>query len=277
MKLFITWLIILLINKIVIKINNYVLIRKNSNKNLVLDVAVNQDELVNANEIVEITPKVKPIPEYNVYNDYLDIVPIKKEKTIILPLEETVFKNNYEEEFQVENNIETTNQLLKSEYVSNNYLNLENDKELENNLLNTPTINQVLPKNDEILNQIKSQTLSLDELLNEVWENSEKKLTTIKIEPEYEFPKSKASSISLGSYDEIFKEIKIDNQEELDNLFKEESNYLSNIMLDINELKTKQDDPNQIRKIYNNIKLNENNLTLNDYNYLINRLLDIKK
>ncbi len=81
----------------------------------------------------------------------------------------------------------------------------------------------------------------------------------------------------LSSMDELFKDNNDLNVEikDMDVVFGK-SNYLDNIMNDIEKLKNNQNDYNQIQKIYKEISLNSKDLTLNDYNYLINALVDIK-
>ena len=63
----------------------------------------------------------------------------------------------------------------------------------------------------------------------------------------------------------------------MDNVFTSNSNYLDNILYDVEKLRNNTCDKLQIEEVYNKIKLNHDNLSLNDYNYLINRLLEIKK
>ena len=63
----------------------------------------------------------------------------------------------------------------------------------------------------------------------------------------------------------------------MDVIFTDDNNYLKSIIFDIKQLKNNQDDKNKIKKIYENIKLNQKDLTLKDYNNLINMLLELKK
>ncbi len=90
----------------------------------------------------------------------------------------------------------------------------------------------------------------------------------------------KEKPITLSSYDSIFKEntkeVELSINENMGIVFDNSSNYLQNIMLDIEELKNNKNEA-QVKKVYNNIINNQNELTLNDYNYLINSLLEIKK
>ena len=54
------------------------------------------------------------------------------------------------------------------------------------------------------------------------------------------------------------------------------NNSLANILNDIEALKNNKNDQSQIRKIYEQISLNDNDFTLNDYNSLIKALKEIK-
>ena len=85
MKLFIVWLIILGIIKITRSLVNN-LSSKVTNKNLVLEENNNSLELNNVdtlNQVLEINPNYEKIPEVEAkYNDYVDIVPMKKHKKL---------------------------------------------------------------------------------------------------------------------------------------------------------------------------------------------------
>ena len=50
----------------------------------------------------------------------------------------------------------------------------------------------------------------------------------------------------------------------MDVIFTDDNNYLKSIIFDIKQLKNNQDDKNKIKKIYENIKLNQKDLTLKE-------------
>ena len=55
-----------------------------------------------------------------------------------------------------------------------------------------------------------------------------------------------------------------------------ENNNLKNIVMDIEKLRENQNDSKQIRKIYEQIELNQKDLSLEDYTYIITKLTEIK-
>ncbi len=247
MKLFLIWIGLLILIKIIDKINIYTLNRKQINNNLVLELPSNSKELqildtkemkTNTNEILEINPIIEVKKEYNVYNDYIDIEPIKKYKDNLV----NVFNSS---------NIDLKDKSIYKEDIS---------IELENNL-NDLTISKQIPTLDELLTNTKS------------------KYQSIKTKTFVENNNAKKIEIDLGSYDYIFEKIPLKNnyEKDMNNVFGINNNYLQSIIFDIEKLKNNQTDKNKIKEVYDKIKINEDNLSLNDYNYLINRLLEIKK
>lgn len=208
MKLFIVWLIVLLISKITSNILFYVSLKKLTNKNLVLEEEVNNQEL---NDIKTIPNFVEIIPDltieneklnqkefventYNIYNDYIDIVPIKKNS-------------------------------LKVEL-------------------------------DENTNGYQGVAFSMFDINN----NSDTNID------EY-----------IPDYNEENKSFNNELEDNMQILFDNSNNYLKSIVFDIEKLKDNYNDTNQIKKIYENISMNQKDLTLRDYNYLIDMLVNIKK
>lgn len=237
MKVFLIWLLVLVIINFVNKINSYVE-NRNLVSNTLLDNELNDSEL---NEVKTINT--------NIYNDYLDVIPIKKKKKAIsLEIEPTApkvfeyepIKKNKKQTFEKTKPIEFAN-ILDSIY--------EKNKDIKK------TDNDILP----ILNEIISDD---EDTKNENYVSKSKKL-----------------DIDLSSYDDIFVNYQTSDKEfesNMEQVFSTKSNYLEKLLFDIENLRNNQDDKNSIQDIYFKIKTHRNELSLNDYNYLINRLLEIK-
>lgn len=191
MNLFLIWLALLLIIKISSIVILYISNKKLVNNKLILentkedlyDIPFTEIKPINTTNLIML--EEESVKSYNVFNDYLDIVPVKK-KTFNFNDFEIKDVDNNQEKNMVVNNIEQ--------------LEIDDDIFIENNNI-------------------------------------------------------------------------ISN---MDNIFKNENNYLTNILNDIELLKNNEDNSKQIRKIYDDIRINQKDLTLNDYNYLINMLLEIK-
>ena len=153
------------------------------------------------------------------------------------------------------------------------------------------TINTLELENIEPIPEKKSKLVFNDIVVNAINENIKKvnnyveinKIDVISnvynsyvdISPIKKKDKNK-EKVLLSSMENLFKDdINIDNHD-MDILFGNK-NCLEVIMSDIEKLRYNQKDVNQIRKIYEEISLNQNELSLNDYNYLINALIDIKE
>ena len=136
MQLFILWLCLLLLNKIITLLLVYTYSRKGYNKNLVLEEVVSERENDNF-EFTSIKKEIIPslveeitydeiIPEepkktYNIYNDYVDIIPIKKQK---VSLENTIITLDKEVQKEVEVNNNVWLEPIKE-------INIENEKKQE--------------------------------------------------------------------------------------------------------------------------------------------------
>jgi len=227
MKLFILWIILLLIIKISSVLILQLSVRRTINPNLVLaednfthelsnlnpvtsykEYQVNRFEKSKLNEINELAPpntKLDKIKDkYNIYNDYLDMVPVKKTISRI-------------DDFKIIDINNQTNNNQKEQLIINNSL----------------ETNKFIPDDDTI-----------------------------------------QSFNNKNEYDYLY----FNNiNSNMDQVFKFNNNYLNNILNDIEVLKYNQEDKNQIKKIYEDIKVRQKDLTLRDYNYLIDMLLDIKK
>lgn len=282
MKLFLIWILVILvinlIDYLIVKLDN----KKYANNNLTLTVP-ESNELNTANFINSTTND-----NYNVYNDYLDIVPVKK-KIYKEAVPEITNDVSYEtmKETASDNTNDTSNiekpvltfskeevnsildNIYKKEDNSNKNDYLDN-KELTNNL-------DLLEENVKKDNSVLIPTL--DELLSSSIKHDYKLDTQEILELDNSKYINNKTDIDLKSYDDIFSNYKsdINYQDDMDNVFTSNSNYLDNILYDVEKLRNNTCDKLQIEEIYNKIKLNHDNLSLNDYNYLINRLLEIKK
>lgn len=282
MKLFLIWILVILvinlINYLIVKLDN----KKYANNNLTLTVP-ESNELDAANFINSTTSD-----NYNIYNDYLDIVPVKKKvykeavPEITNDVSHEIIKETTSDNTNDTSNIEKpvltfsneeVNSILDNIYNKEDNLN-KNDyldnKELANNL---DLLEEEIDKDNSFLMP------TLDELLN----NSIKHDYKLDIQEIPELDNNKyinnETEVDLKSYDDIFSNYKsnINYQDDMDNVFTSNSNYLDNILYDVEKLRNNTCDKLQIEEVYNKIKLNHDNLSLNDYNYLINRLLEIKK
>ncbi len=260
MKLFVVWALVLVIIKLSNDLISKFLLRKATNKNLILTEKNNSEELAHLNTI-EVKEKDYETPkEENKFNDYIEVVPIKKRALKLT--DDLVFSNN-----------ETTD---------NNKVSIEKPKVLDNMYSNLEFSDyKTLEPNKEIYsydmpynrNGYKGfqNTLVINENVepakNEIVEEAKKEV--------------KEKPITLSSYDSIFKEntkeVELNINENMGIVFDNSNNYLHNIMLDIEELKNNKNDEDQVKKVYDNIMNNQKELTLSDYNYLINSLLEIKK
>ena len=86
--------------------------------------------------------------------------------------------------------------------------------------------------------------------------------------------KKRKSTNLLSDMDSLFKVRNSINRKDMDIVFKNQ--YVKSIMDDIEKLKYNQDDKSQIKKVYEDITLNQKDLTLDDYNTLIHKLTEIK-
>lgn len=280
MKLFIIWILLLIIIKISLNLNNHILLKRSTNKNLILDEVSNRGELeslkpmtnyleinstnieddyengFNYKEIFENSINYSNLkvenmsdePKYNIYNDYLDMVPIRKKvkESNLIETPSMIQK----EIVSTSNNIEIeTSVNLHGEFSSNIFNDYK--KELKNNYQTEEVIQRPYYGNSfSSFNIIDSNSNYL----------------TIETEDTCE--------------DESPNSLEIDKKTLDDNmqlLFNNSNGYMKNIMSDIEKLKNNQDDKNQIKKIYDDIKLNQKDLTLRDYNNLIDMLLSVKK
>lgn len=282
MKLFLIWILVILvinlINYLIVKLDN----KKYANNNLTLTVP-ESNELDAANFINSTTSD-----NYNIYNDYLDIVPVKKKvykeavPEITNDVSHEIIKETTSDNANDTSNIEKpvltfsneeVNSILDNIYNKEDNLN-KNDyldnKELANNL---DLLEEDIDKDNSFLMP------TLDELLNNNIKHDYK--LDIQEIPELDNNKyiNNETEVDLKSYDDIFSNYKsnINYQDDMDNVFTSNSNYLDNILYDVEKLRNNTCDKLQIEEVYNKIKLNHDNLSLNDYNYLINRLLEIKK
>lgn len=284
MNLFLLWLVILLIFKISTNLVNYTIKRKELVKvkvaNEVIEKELENVPLVsktNFSDVVEIqAPKV-----YNFFNDYIDIEPIKKNSNkfvdheIEIPeLEEIKETYNIIEEIKEEKNLDIVfNQekikLEEKEILldTKNNLELTNEeyKEEVNPMLTfeITDANNSIELENNIIEKVKEEynPLTTFEIVDTYSTND-----SLEIEKEY---------TNKDLYNDYYKEDSLENNMNL--LFGNSNNYLSSIVDDINKLRNNQDDKNQIKKVYESIKLSQKDLTLNDYNNLIRMLIEIKK
>ena len=120
---------------------------------------------------------------------------------------------------------------------------------------------------------IKKNTLKIEiEEANEIFEEEKNKYQGISFENINVINNDNSNNYSDENINE---ENTIDSNLEV--VFNNSNDYLKNIIFDIEKLKNNYNDTNQIKKIYENISMNQKELTLRDYNYLIDMLVNIKK
>ena len=282
MKLFLIWILVILvinlINYLIVKLDN----KKYANNNLTLTVP-ESNELDAANFINSTTSD-----NYNIYNDYLDIVPVKKKvykeavPEITNDVSHEIIKETTSDNTNDTSNIEKPVLTFSNEEVNSildNIYNKEDNLNKNDYLDNKEFANNLDLLEEEIDKDNSFLMPTLDELLN----NSIKHDYKLDIQEIPELDNNKyinnETEVDLKSYDDIFSNYKsnINYQDDMDNVFTSNSNYLDNILYDVEKLRNNTCDKLQIEEVYNKIKLNHDNLSLNDYNYLINRLLEIKK
>ena len=217
MQLFLLWVILLLIIKITSHLTIYIASKKHVNNKLVLDVSTNENELKDVKtipEFVEIQPIIEEdikepteVLAHNIYNDYIDIEPIKKE-TLKVQAEPILDINPIIEEKPLYHELSDKLDSIKEEKAPVSYQGL-------------------CFENIDLIQEENPSYLKVED--------------------------------------------------DMDVIFTDDNNYLKSIIFDIKQLKNNQNDKNKIKKIYENIKLNQKDLTLKDYNNLINMLLELKK
>ena len=217
MQLFLLWVILLLIIKITSHLTIYIASKKHVNNKLVLDVSTNENELKDVKtipEFVEIQPTIEEdvkepteVLIHNIYNDYIDIEPIKKE-TLKVQAEPILDINPIIEEKPLYHELSDKLDSIKEEKAPVSYQGL-------------------CFENIDLIQEENPSYLKVED--------------------------------------------------DMDVIFTDDNNYLKSIIFDIKQLKNNQNDKNKIKKIYENIKLNQKDLTLKDYNNLINMLLELKK
>lgn len=268
MKLFLIWLIVLLIIKISFSIINKIKVKVIVDN---FDLVV-EEEINNQDEVDEIYPTnivlnndiESNYNKYNVYNDYIDLEPVKKHLIKIEEIKE--ISDKYE---KINNNLEEKiNNNLEEKAVINIDSNINEVN--ENITYNGKSFSMFevidFNENKSILSSDIDYSSNLD--VDKEFNCNDKNgfINQIVVEN---------NDSSFEKYSDLeFEDNDIDYNMNL--LFNEDNDYIKNIVFDINELKNNANDKNQIQKIYNEIKLNQKDLTLNDYNYLINMLLDIR-
>ena len=247
MKVFLIWLLVLLIINFVNKINSYIENRNLANNPVVFDDKLNSSEF----------DKIQPVNTYNIYNDYLDVMPIKKAKKVMEPI------------LEIEPKVLPTKEIIEYEPLKkkNKQVNLNKAKPIEF----ASILDSIYEKNEDIKKVDKVVLPTLDEVLEE----NKKTKTEFYIKE----TQPKKLDIDLSSYDDIFVDYQTPDKEfenNMDQVFSTNNNYLEKLLYDVENLRNNQDDKNSIQDIYFKIKTHQNELSLNDYNYLINRLLEIK-
>ena len=247
MKIFLIWVLVLIIISFIKRINSYVENRNLASNPVVFDNKLNSSEFA----------KVQPVNTYNIYNDYLDVMPIKKPKKVMEPI------------LEIEPEVLKTKEILEYEPLKkkNKQVNLDKTKPIEFATI----LDSIYEKNKEIKTADKIVLPTLDEVLNEN-QKAKTEISIKEIQP-------KKLDIDLSSYDNIFVNYQTPDEEfedSMEQVFSTNDNYLEKLLYDVENLRNNQDDKNSIQDIYFKIKTHQNELSLNDYNYLINRLLEIK-
>ena len=264
MKIFVIWLFTILIIKFINHISSKVEIRKHANNYLNLEQV---DDNYGLSKVKRVSKKkIKP---YNIYNDYIDVMPIKKANKQMFIEEQEVQEIKPIPDYSEFNN----------DLINNSFKNIDNSSVSEEKVFlkplsiidNSTVEDKTLEKNIED-NNVNSKIPTLDELLP-FKDNNKYQLSLDDNLIERDIP-----DINLENYDSIFKENKEISPEFDYNMHQVFSNNnLESILSEIEKLKYNQDDKNKIEDIYYRIKMRQNDLSLNDYNFLINRLLEIKK
>lgn len=264
MKIFVIWLFTILIIKFINHISSKVEIRKHANNYLNLEQV---DDNYGLSEVKKVSKKkIKP---YNIYNDYIDVMPIKKANKQMFIEEQEVQEIKPIPDYSEFNN----------DLINNSFKNIDNSSVSEEKVFlkplsiidNSTVEDKTLEKNIED-NNVNSKIPTLDELLP-FKDNNKYQLSL-----DDNLIERDISDINLENYDSIFKENEEITPEFHYNMHQVFSNNnLESILSEIEKLKYNQDDKNKIEDIYYRIKMRQNDLSLNDYNLLINRLLEIKK
>ena len=184
-------------------------------------------------------------------------MPIKKAKKVMEPI------------LEIEPKVLSTKEIIEYEPLKkkNKQVNLNKAKPIEF----ASILDSIYEKNEDIKKVNKVVLPTLDEVLEE----NQKTKTEFSIKE----TQPKKLDIDLSSYDDIFVDYQTPDKEfenNMDQVFSTNNNYLEKLLYDVENLRNNQDDKNSIQDIYFKIKTHQNELSLNDYNYLINRLLEIK-
>ena len=133
MQLFLIWILLLFVIKLIELLFNYTALRKSTNNylNLEEEIEVRELEVARVDDIIssridelpyeEIIPR-EETPKYNIYNDYIDIVPIKKVKKTVeenLSNDEVLLKQE-----NSDNIIKEEKKIINIESNLNNYENI---------------------------------------------------------------------------------------------------------------------------------------------------------
>lgn len=277
MQLFLIWLLVLVILKVINYINKY-LDKVKENKNILVENEITAKELKNANSFTK-------------YNDYLDIMPVKKQNKFVFEINSELPKNDEIINIKPQELSKTIIEDIKPQELSENII-----EEVKPRVaFEEPTLTRIKKTKVDVQDKFKDN--EINNILTDIYDNSktnsfeEPKIPTLDevlknnsckkaiIEPSYATFKPIENEIDLSSYDNIFSNYQTPDEEfenNMDQVFSTNNNYLEKLLYDVENLRNNQDDKNSIQDIYFKIKTHQNELSLNDYNYLINRLLEIK-